>query len=146
MSDQDQGFSVPPNRYALIGYLEEALPAEEMARIEELLRQSEEWREALLEVRDDVDLGEHSVATIWRRQRLTCPARETLGAWSIGALVPDEADYVEFHLKVIGCRWCQANLSDVESSQQNAADEPKRRRLRFFESSVGMLPKKDPAH
>lgn len=141
MSDRDQEQTLPPNRYTLIGYLEEALPPEEMSRIEELLRTSDEWRDALIEVRDDVDLGEHSVATIWRRQRLTCPGRETLGAWSIGALVPDEADYVDFHLKVIGCRWCQANLADVEASQQNAADEPKQRRRRFFESSVGLLPK-----
>lgn len=134
-----------PNRYALIGYLEEALPSEEMARIEELLRQSEAWREALLEIREDIDSGEHSVATIWRRQRLTCPSRESLGAWTIQALVPEEADYVEFHLRVIGCRWCQANLADVESSQAMESDEPKARRRRFFESSIGLLPKKGPA-
>ena len=74
-----------PNRFELIGFLEEALPAEEMARIEENLRLSEDWRAALLELQDQVDLGEHSVATIWRRQRLTCPSREDLGGYLLGA-------------------------------------------------------------
>ena len=130
-----------PNRYVLIGYLEEALPAEEMARVEEQLRQHPEWRQALLELQGDVDQGEHSVAMIWRRNRLTCPSRERLGAYLAGALPPEEADYTEFHLKNVACRCCQANIDDLQASAQPAS-APGERRRKFLETSLGHLPKK----
>ena len=130
-----------PNRYVLIGYLEEALPAEEMARVEEQLRQHPEWRQALLELQGDVDQGEHSVAMIWRRNRLTCPSRERLGAYLAGALPPEESDYAAFHLKTVACRWCQANIDDLQASAQ-PLPAPGERRRKFLETSLGHLPKK----
>lgn len=133
-----------PNRFELIGYLEEALPVEDMARIEERLRASDSWREALRELTDEVGTGEHSIATVWRRHRLTCPSRERLGAHRIGGLIPEESEYIRFHIEVIGCRWCLANLRDVEA--QTAASDAKARpvasrRQRFYQTSVGYLPK-----
>lgn len=131
-----------PNRFELIGYLEEALPAEDMVRIEERLRESASWREALAELTDEVGTGEHSIATVWRRHRLTCPSRERLGAYRIHGLIPEEAEYIRFHLEVVGCRWCAANLRDVES--QLPGEEESRpagaRRRRFYQTSVGYLP------
>lgn len=140
-----------PNRIQLIGYLDEALPAEEMTRIEDCLRQSENWRAALQELLEEVGSGDHSLATIWRRHRLTCPSRERLGAYHVGGLVPDETDYIRFHLEVVKCRWCLANLQDIEAQQRLAQPVPVevaestmgRRRRRFFETSVGYLPAKD---
>lgn len=136
--------SIAPNPIELIGYLQEALDPADMSRIEELLRVSSEWREALLAVLEEVDSGEHSVATIWRRHRLTCPPRERLGAYAIGASLPDEEDYIKFHLEVIKCRWCSANMSDLELSTRVASEhhdpEATQRRRRIFESSVGCLP------
>ena len=132
-----------PNRFKLIGYLEEALAPHEMAQVEERLRNSSHWRAALREIRSEVDSGEHSVATIWRRHRLTCPTRERLGAYLMGGLVPAEEDYVRFHLEVIQCRWCQANVSDLQSSvQADDLSEPEtvKRRRRFFASSIRYLP------
>ncbi|HVJ79741.1 MAG TPA: hypothetical protein VNC50_01625 [Planctomycetia bacterium] len=132
-----------PNRFVLIGYLEEALPAEQMARVEENLRQSEEWRAALSALQSDVDPGEHSVAQIWRRQRLTCISREKLGAFLLDAMPPDEADYVRFHLDVVKCRWCQANRNDLEEHLPDEGEPPPQaRRKRFFQTSVGHLPKR----
>lgn len=133
-----------PNRFVLIGYLEEALPGDQMAKVEDMLRQSAEWRQALEEMQGDVDHGEHSVAQIWRRHRLSCMSRETLGAYLADALPPDEADYVKFHLETIKCRWCQANLQDLEESlPEKDHKKPAARRRRFFQTSVGHLPKQD---
>ena len=135
-----------PNRVVLIGYLEEALPSEAMARVEEHLRHSEEWREARRGGLGEVGSGDHSVATVWRRHRLTCPSRDRLGAYLAGGLIPDESDYLQFHLEVIKCRWCLANLSDIETEQRSApaagmdASSDRHRRRRFFETSVGHLP------
>ncbi|MGL4462848.1 MAG: hypothetical protein ACRDD1_02200 [Planctomycetia bacterium] len=139
-----------PNEIALVGYLEEALPDALMVRIEDRLRASAEWRAALDRVRDAVDLGEHSVATIWRRHRLTCATREQLGAYLMQASTPAEEDYLRFHLEVVACRWCQANLADLRAGRPPADHDPtrplseesadKERRRRLFQSSVGYLP------
>lgn len=134
--------SSEPNRFELIGYLEEALDVEDMARVEERLRTSSEWTEALRELTGDIDSGEHSVATIWRRHRLTCPSRERLGAYSMGGLPHDEEDYVKFHLEVIKCRWCKANVCDLQTNgqgDQQQDPEVMKRRRRLFASSVGRL-------
>lgn len=133
-----------PNRFELIGYLEEALAPEDMVRVEERLRTDSDWRAALRELRDELDLGEHSVATIWRRHRLTCSTRERLGAYLLGALDPREHEYIEFHLQVIKCRWCAANLADLQTAQPVAGgdQETGQRRRRMFQSSVGLLPRK----
>jgi hypothetical protein len=135
--------SKEPNRFVLIGYLEEALPGDQMARVEEMIRQSPEWRQALEEMQGDIDHGEHSVAQIWRRHRLSCLTRESLGAYLSDALPPDEADYVKFHLETVKCRWCQANVQDLEeSAPERDHGKPNARRRRFFQTSVGHLPKK----
>jgi hypothetical protein len=130
-----------PNHFLLIGYMEEALPAEQMSKIEEMLRQSDGWRKALAEIQGDIDHGEHSVAQIWRRRRLTCLSRERLGAFLVDALPPDEADYIEFHLNTIKCRWCQANFNDLKETQADS-EPPRVRRKKIFKTSVGHLPKK----
>jgi hypothetical protein len=132
-----------PNRIKLIGYLEESLPAEEMTQLEEKLRSSARWREVLKELVEEVGSGDHSLATIWQRHRLTCASRERLGAYLQGGLVPDEADYIRFHVEVIRCRRCQANLEDVrtqvDASTQPLSANASARRRRFFETSVGYL-------
>lgn len=135
-----------PNRFLLIGYLEEALPGEEMARVEELLRVSADWRAALLDLRNEVDLGEHSVATIWRRHRLTCSTRERLGAYIMNALPPEEMDYIQFHLNVVQCRSCQANLTDLRATinpDPYHTDESSQRRQRCFQTSIHHLPRRE---
>ena len=132
-----------PNRIVLIGYLEEAIPGEQMAKVEEMLRQYPNWRATLEELYGDLDSGDHTVAQIWRRHRLTCASRETLGALLVDALPPDEADYLNFHLHVVKCRWCQANYQDLKATAPNHdADPASTRRRRVFKTSVGHLPKK----
>lgn len=133
------------NRSALVGYVMESLPDHEMNRIEELLRDREEWRDALREILGGVDSGDHTVAAIWRRHRLTCPTREQLGAFLADALLPDEQDYVRFHLDVVACRWCQANRLDLEAlvsdKDRDPRDQAVERRRKFFQTSVGELPR-----
>lgn len=135
-----------PNYTLLIGYLEEALAPEDMSRVEEHLRASSEWRQALASMRDQVDLGEHSVATIWRRHRLTCLSREKLGAFLAGALIPDEEDYIRFHTQTVKCRWCCANLEDLQSRGQpeEEVSDAGDRQKRFFQTSVGIIRRSGP--
>lgn len=122
----------------LLRYLDEALPAAEMAAIEQQLRTSDSLRQRLIQISSERDSGAHSLGDVWRRNQLSCPGRERLGTYLLGALEEGEAGYIRFHLEVVGCRHCQANLADLLA--QNSP-EPVRaaRRSRYFQSSAGRL-------
>lgn len=128
-------------REHLRAYLDDALTEPESARVEQALRSSESLRGQLKGVMQERDRGEHSIGAIWRRTRLSCPTREQLGSYLLEALEPDFQDYLTFHLKTVGCPYCQANLADLESRQRNAAPNAQQRRRRYFQSSAGLLPK-----
>ena len=125
----------------LLAYLDEALPPAEMARLEQTLRTDASLRQRLTMLAHERDGGGHSLGEIWRRHRLSCPGRAKLGTYLLDALDDATAAYVRFHLDVIGCRPCQANLADLQAQQ--AAAEPQAvvtRRSRYFQSSAGRLP------
>jgi hypothetical protein len=126
-------------REQLAGYLEDALADSETAQVEQALRQSEPLRKQLRVLMEERDRGEHSIGAIWRRQRLTCPNREQLGSYLLETLEPEYQEYVDFHLKTIGCSFCLANLADLKARQQEPAQHTQKRRQRFFESSAGFL-------
>jgi hypothetical protein len=101
-------------RQMLRDYLHDALPEAEAAAVERALRDSAELRAKFREVLDEEDRGEHTVGAIWRRERASCPTRDQLGGYLLGAGDPDLLGYIEFHLGVIGCPYCQANLDDLK--------------------------------
>src|SRR5206468_3394706 len=94
----------------LEAYLDEALPAEEMARMEQSLRNTPELTQRLTIVLGRRDAGLHSLGEIWRRHRLSCPGRGKLGSYLLNVVPQAEANYIQFHLDIVGCRYCQANL------------------------------------
>jgi hypothetical protein len=122
----------------LVAYLDEMLPAERMTVVEAALRNDEALRLRVAGVARRRDQGVHSVGEIWRRQRLSCPTRNQLGSFLLGTLDASLAEYVEFHLRSVGCRICAANLDDLERSTKQGGESTVRRR-RFFESSAGQL-------
>jgi hypothetical protein len=126
----------------LEAYLDEALPVERMAAIEDTLRSSEELQKRLTAANGRRDAGVHSLGEIWRRHRLSCPSRQQLGSHLLGVLSREEADYIKFHIETIGCRYCTASVSDMQSQQSVAESEVAHRRQKYFQSSVGHLRKK----
>jgi hypothetical protein len=126
----------------LEAFLDEALPIERMAAIEESLRGSEDLQKRLAAVNGRRDAGVHSLGEIWRRHRLSCPSRQQLGSYLLGVLSREEADYVKFHIETVGCRYCTASVSDLQAQQSAAESEVAHRRQRYFQSSVGHLRKK----
>lgn len=122
----------------LLAYLDEMLPSERASLVEKELRDSAPLRQRATILARRRDQGGHSVGEIWRRQRLSCLTRSQLGSYLLGTLEQHVADYVEFHLRTIGCRICAANLHDLQSAQQ-ADGEIRQRRRKFFESSAGYL-------
>lgn len=77
-----------------------------------------------------------TVANVWRRQRLTCLKRSTLGAFLLGVLDDAWEAYVRFHLDVVACPFCRANRDDLAEEVAPAAGDATER---LFQSSVGFL-------
>jgi hypothetical protein len=126
----------------LESFLDESLPAERMAALEDALRQDGDLQNRLTAINGRRDAGVHSLGDIWRRHRLSCPTREQLGSYLLGVLPRDHADYVKFHIETIECRYCGASIADLKSQQSIAESEVTQRRTRYFQSSIGHLRKK----
>jgi hypothetical protein len=125
----------------LEAFLDESLPSERMAAIEDALRGDEALQKQLTAINGRRDAGVHSLGDIWRRHRLSCPSREQLGSYLLGVLPRNAADYIKFHVETIQCRYCEASIVDLKS-QSATESETTRRRQRYFQSSVGHLRKK----
>ena len=73
---------------------------------------------------------------IWETERLSCPKRSTIGGYVLGTLDPPWHDYVQFHVTVLGCTFCRANLDDL---QKQTAQDPRALRDRIIQSTVGFF-------
>ncbi len=97
-----------------------------------------EQEEATLACLDETH-AEVTVSSVWREERLTCLKRSTLGSYLLEVLDEPWRSYTQFHLDVVGCSMCLANLEDLEleeDDEDGAVDSE-----RFFASSVGFLKK-----
>ena len=122
----------------LAAWLDELLPAARMVEFETQLRGDKDLQARVAQVIRHRDQGGNSISEVWQRARLSCPTRSKMGGFLLGTLCGSAAAYVEFHLKTVGCRVCQANMSDLEE-QSTQADHVPGRRKKFFESSAGLL-------
>ena len=128
-------------------YLADALSPEDSARVEKALRDSAELRARLEDVRQNrADSQLHTLGAIWHRARLTCPSRQQLGSFLLDALDPDLAAYLQFHIEVVECPFCQANLDDLKAQSQAtaAAKASKTRQHRILQSSQHLLGEEKP--
>jgi anti-sigma factor RsiW len=131
----------PLTKSDLEAYLDEELAPEEMAGVEQLLRKRPELGQRLTEINARRDAGIHSLGEIWRRHRASCPTREQLGSFLLGAVSDDLAEYIHFHVQTVGCRYCLANLDDLKAQQEEKAETVSTRRQKYFQSSAGYLRK-----
>jgi RNA polymerase sigma-70 factor, ECF subfamily len=77
-----------------------------------------------------------TVARVWREHRLTCLKRGTLGTFLLNVLEEPWNGYTQFHLDVVGCPMCLANLEDLRAEETEERD---RSSASIFASSVGFL-------
>ena len=123
----------------LEAYLDEALPVDVMAAIEQALRGDANLAKQLAAVNARRDGGIHSLGEIWRRHRLSCPTREQLGSYLLGVLEEGASGFVKFHLQISGCRTCLANLDDLKNRNTDEPAAADSRRKKYFQSSAGHL-------
>ena len=125
----------------LEAYLDEALPPEEMARIEKAARSDPALAKQLASIHVRRSEGIHSLGDIWRRHRLSCPTREQLGSFLLGILPKEIAHSITLHVEATGCRYCRANLADLQAQQAETEPTTQVRRRKYFQSSAGYLKK-----
>lgn len=123
----------------LEAFLDESLPVDETTAIEAALRSDPALFKQLAAIHSRRDAGVHTLGEIWRRRRASCPSREQLGSFLLGAMNAGMADYVRFHLEVVGCRLCLANRDDLQAQQAESGQNALVRRKRYFQSSAGLL-------
>lgn len=124
----------------LRAYLSESLAPSEMARVEKALRESAELRDRLEDIRQDREIaGLHTLGAIWKRSRLTCPDRQQLGSYLLDALDTEYSQYITFHIEVVACLFCQANLADLRGQAEHGAPVTNDRRKRIYHSSRHLL-------
>ena len=74
---------------------------------------------------------------LWERLRPSCPKRSTVGKFVLGTLDDEWSNYIDFHLRQLGCRYCQANLDDVQQPLQDREQQSLCQRI--MQSSVGFF-------
>ena len=126
----------------LEAYLDEALPESALAELERAIRDDSGLLEQLAAINARRDNGVHSIATIWRRHRVSCPTRQDLSNYLLQILPAEQTVYLEFHVETVGCRYCQANLEDLRDRQSEDNEHVATRRRKYFQSSAGYLKKK----
>jgi hypothetical protein len=139
---EPESVPAPIDDAMLRNYLTDALASEDSARVEKALRDSAELRARLEDVRQNRADGQlHTLGAIWNRARLTCPSRQQLGSLLLDALDPALASYLKFHLEIVECPFCRANLADLKAQSQTAAaaHATKSRQHRFLQSSQHLL-------
>lgn len=127
----------------LEAYLDEALPPDEMAAIEEALRNDPDMGQKLVAIHGRRDAGVHTLGEIWRRHRITCPSRQKLTLYLDGKLDADESNYIRFHLEEVQCRLCLASYEDIRIARQDADQESESRHQRFLDRSSTYLKRSD---
>lgn len=119
----------------LQAYIAESLSVERSVVLEEALRTSTALRDRLRAYLAANDQAPMSVGQLWQQQRLSCPTRSTWAAYLAGELGSGLTEYFQFHLDEIGCRFCAANVADLQAGDPEA----ERRTRKYFETSVGRL-------
>ena len=127
----------------LEAYLDEALPPDDMAAIEDVLRNNPELGQKLVAIHGRRDAGVHTLGEIWRRHRITCPSRQQLTLYLDNKLGEEETSYIKFHLEEVHCRLCVASYEDICIARQDDDEDSETRHQRFLDGSSTYLKKSD---
>ena len=84
------------------------------------------------------DIVEADLHAAWEWHRPSCPKRSTLGKYTLSILPTDWNDLVHFHVEVLGCTFCLANLEELISNSD--ANQSRDSSQHLFQSTIGFLP------
>ncbi len=128
----------------LEAYVDESLDPVRAAEIERALKTDRPLLRKLSWINGRRDAGVHSLGEIWRQAQIGVPSREVIVRWVAGQLPREEAEYLQFRVETLKCRFTAALLDDVRQSAASPSQhEAESRRKKIFTSSENLLkPKK----
>lgn len=80
---------------------------------------------------------ETDLRSAWESHHPSCPNRSTLGKYSLGILPPAWEDLVRYHVEILGCLFCDANLQELTNDSLDTGAVSKQH---LFQSTIGFLP------
>lgn len=123
----------------LEAYLDESLESGRAAEIEAQVRDDAELLQRLSEINGRREAGMHTLGEVWRRNQLGVPTVEQMGNYLLGVMPEGEADYIQFRIETLKCPFTIALKSDLESRNQEPAEQSTARRSKIYNSSAGLL-------
>ena len=128
----------------LESYLDETLHPDLAAELEQSLKDDKSLLGRLSHINGRRDAGIHTLGEIWRRNQVGVPTREQISQYLAGKLSAEHSDYIDFRIETLKCRYTIAHVNDLEN-QTGSDDSPQAdsRRKKYFDSSAGLLNKKD---
>lgn len=82
------------------------------------------------------DPADSILTEVWEQWRFTCPKRSTIGRFLLGTMEGAWAEYIDFHLNKLGCRFCIANVDDLKNATET---EQQKTHQKIFESTIGFF-------
>ena len=61
-----------------------------------------------------------TVASVWRRERISCPHPHLLQSWLQGALQGGAQEFLDFHLRDSQCPYCNATIDEMRARDDQA--------------------------
>lgn len=99
-----------------------------LKRLRELAAEADQAGLLTRMLSEALDSGESDVhfdvGELWKRARVSCPARHWLARLVAGTLAEGPGAFVRFHMEEMHCEWCQANRDDLERSASEAELQP----------------------
>ena len=128
----------------LESYLDETLHPDLAIELEQCLKEDRQLLGRLAHINSRRDAGVHTLGEIWRRNQVGVPSREEIQQYLDGKLSAEHSQYIDFRIDILKCRYTIAHKNDLENQTATAsADQTKGRRKKYFDSSAGLLRKKD---
>lgn len=125
----------------LEAYLDEALDPNRAADLELSVSEDKSLLRRLSHINGRRDAGIHTLGEIWRRNQIGVPTIEQMSNHLLGVLPREESDYIMFRLDVLRCPYTIAMYKDLSGKKDGGGSES--RRKKYFNSSAGLLRKKD---
>lgn len=61
-----------------------------------------------------------TVASVWRRERISCPHQHLLQSWLQGGLTGGAQEFLNFHLQESQCPYCNAVVDELRARDDQA--------------------------
>lgn len=128
----------------LESYLDETLHPDLAADLEQSLSEDRQLLSRLSHINGRRDAGIHTLGEIWRRNQVGVPTRDQISDYMAGKLDASHSEYIKFRIDILKCRYTIAHVNDLENQAGSSeAGKSSDRRKKYFDSSAGLLKKKD---